>query len=592
MKNKLYNLFIGIVFSFKLLWKCEKLIYWYLCFPVILSTVNSFVLVLFPQYLLDNLTNNNIKATLIIIVLFCIIQLVVTLINAWIQKNKSILSEKNRIMLKRLLVEKLATLRTEQIENPEILTRYEFAQKCIDKGNVEGFVQSVFSIISSIVVLLGITYILHNLPIWVWLIIISVVITNIIGHIHYAKNTYSQMTEETPTERKLYYFRGRLLNKEYAKEIRTFQLSDYFSFKTGTLIEDFFKISKSYDKKNNRVNYFINIMDGVQTFGLYFYTVTLFFHKMITIGVFTSNISALNQFSSSLNVIFTELISMMENSYYLRDYRNFVSASTSYNGKDKASFEKESIIEFVNVSFRYPGQDTFALENINITIHEGEKISIVGANGAGKSTFAKLLLGMYKPTSGKILLNGKDIEEIDPKLYLNLFSSVMQDYQLYSFTILDNLFFKEQVSSEDLDLAEKALEQMGLDNAISKLPDGIDSYLTQRYSERGIELSGGENQKLSIARALCKEAKIIILDEPTSALSPQGEYDIYTRFSTIIKNKTVLFISHRMASCTLCDRILVFDNKRILLDGPHKELIKADNLYSQMFNKQSSLYVD
>lgn len=166
----------------------------------------------------------------------------------------------------------------------------------------------------------------------------------------------------------------------------------------------------------------------------------------------------------------------------------------------------------------------------------------------------------------------------------------MQDYQLYSFTILDNLFLSNQISSENLELAQNILEQMGLEKTISKLPDGINSYLTQRYSEKGVELSGGENQKISIARSLCKDAKIIILDEPTSALSPQSEYDIYARFNTIIKNKTVLFISHRMASCTLCDRVLVFDNKKIVLDGSHKNLIKEDNLYSQMFKKQSSLY--
>lgn len=590
LKDTIKRLLSGTAFSFRLLWENERRLYLYLLFSAISGMVNSFLLILFPKYLLDNLTERKFAAVFFVIGIFTSMQLVFSILNAWLDRNKAICAERNRLLLKTLLVDKLASLRHEQLEDPEILRQYEFAQKCIDKGNVESYVQAAFSLGSSVIIISGVMYILKSLPFWVLLLICVVVIVNAVGHIISAKYTYAEMTEETPTERCLYYLRGRLMNKEYAKEIRAFRLENFIADKTRRTIEDFFSISQRYHAKHNRILWWIHVVSGLQTVALYIYNVILFFHHTISVGAFTMNVSALFQFSNSLNTIFTQLISMSEQSVYLRDYREFLFASSSYQGHTEVSPQEKYTIEFVDVSFRYPGQEENVLEHIHLTIHPDEKVSIIGTNGAGKSTFIKLLLGLYRPTSGSILLNGTDIEKLNPDRYLRLFSAVMQDYQLYSFTILDNLIFTENPSPAACADAWECVRQIGLDETIEKLPDGMDTFLTQRYSENGIDLSGGEHQKLAIARALYRNTPIMILDEPTSALSPQSEYEIYRRFSRMSSNKTVLYISHRLSSCTLCDRILVFDRGHIVEDGSHRQLLEQNGQYAKMFHQQASLY--
>lgn len=529
-------------------------------------------------------------AVLITVVIFGVWQLFFTIVQGLFYKKQAMCSGRNKILLKTLLIDKLATLRHEQLENPEMLKKYEFAQKCVDRGNVEAYVQSIFSIVSAAFVISGVVYILKGLPFWVLLLIIVVIVVNSISLVISSKYSYQEMAEETPVERELYYLRGRLMNKEYGKEIRAFRLSDFILKKTRRAIEGFFSINQRYNLKNNRVLWWVHLINGIQTFAFYAYNTLLFFRSVITIGMFTMNISALFQFSSSLHTIFSQLIAISEQSVYLKDYHEFLLTPASYQGTEGIPQQKDYTIEFVDVSFAYPGQEKYVLQNVYAKIVPGEKISIVGMNGAGKTTFIKLLMGLYRPTKGTIFLNGVNIERLDLQQYLGLFSAVFQDYQLYSFTIMDNILFSEKPSKEERSRAEECINNIGLGTTVQKLPKGMYSYLTQRYSENGAELSGGENQKLAISRALYRDVPFIILDEPTSALSPQSEYDIYQHFSQLTKNKTVFYISHRLSSCTLCDRIIVFDQGCVVEEGSHTQLLEKRGLYAQMFEKQSSFY--
>lgn len=588
--NTVREIEAGVRFSFSFLWKNERLIYFYMILSTLLTVCNSFVLILFPKYLLDSLVDRQFGTVSVVVGAFCVIQLLCTVFEEGIAKKKEICVGRIRILQKTLLIDKLAALRYEQLEDPEQLRKYEFAQKCVEKGSIENYVQSLHSIASAVFIISGVIYILRDMPLWILLLIIAVVAVNAAGNIASARYVYREITEETPVERQLYYTRGRLMNKEYGKEIRAFQMSDFIVQKTKHAIEGFFSICQNYNIKNNRIFGWVYLVSGVQTFLFYAYNVLLFFRKSITVGTFTMNVSALFQFSSSLNSVFSELIAIAEQSVYLKDYRTFLFAPSTYEGSGEVVKKEEYAIEFVDVSFRYPGQETYALSNVNVKIQPGEKISIVGMNGAGKSTFVKLLMGLYRPTSGSILLNGVNIEQLDPSQYLQLFSAVLQDYQLYSFRIMDNLLFEEEPSEEQCERAGECILRIGLDSAMEKLPDGMRTYLTQRYSWDGVELSGGEHQKLAIARALYRDAPFMVLDEPTSALSPQSEYDIYKRFSQLTENKTVFYISHRLSSCTLCDRILVFRDGRVVEEGPHAKLLKKQGLYAQMFEKQASFY--
>lgn len=590
LKKVLWNISMGIRFSFTRMWKDNKLFYFYSIFVMVLETMNSFVMILFPKFLIDGLSDKRGNFILISVVIFVLWQYLYSVLSSWFNKKKEMCSEEYKFTLKTMLMDKLTTLRYEQMEDSERLKQYDYAKKCIDKGNIESYIQSVLSILSSVIVIGGVFFVLRGLPFWVWLIIIFVIITNIIVHIIGAKYDYSEMQEETATERRLYYFRGWLMRKEYGKEIRSYQLSDFIIGRTIQIIEDFFNLCRHYNRKHNRIFWYADFAEGIQTFVLYFYNVRLLFYNMITVGNFMMNVSALFQFSNALNTISTQVIKMAEESIYLQDYIDFLMIPSGYKGQCSVDIKDNYTIEFRNVSFRYSGQAKNIMENMNVTIHSGEKIAIVGANGAGKSTFIKLLLGLYKPTEGKILLNGEDIENLNSKEYIRLFSSVMQDYQLYPFKIIDNILFKEDTTTEEKERVMEIFDMIGLRNTFDKLSNGINSYLTQCYSDTGIELSGGESQKLVIARAMYKNAPIMILDEPTSALSPQSEYDIYCKFNQIAGNKTTICISHRLSSCVLCDRILVFDNGKIVEDGSHIQLMKKKGIYEQMFQSQASLY--
>lgn len=248
--------------------------------------------------------------------------------------------------------------------------------------------------------------------------------------------------------------------------------------------------------------------------------------------------------------------------------------------------DNEFEIEFRDVSFKYANTENYVLKHINQKIKIGTKTAIVGKNGAGKTTFIKLLCRLYEPTEGQILLNGIDIRYYDYKDYAKLFSVVFQDFNLFSFSIAQNVSGDIEY---DHDKVVACLEKSGFGERLSKLEDGIESKIYQQ-EDKGIEISGGEAQKIAIARALYKDAPLVILDEPTSALDPVSEYEIYKRFDEMVQDKTSIYISHRMSSCRFCDKILVFDDGQIVEQGSHEKLLNNKGLYSELWNAQAQYY--
>lgn len=245
-------------------------------------------------------------------------------------------------------------------------------------------------------------------------------------------------------------------------------------------------------------------------------------------------------------------------------------------------------IEFCNVSFKYPGSDSYALHNVNIKFKIGEKLAVVGMNGSGKTTFVKLMCRLYDPTEGRILLNGIDIQKYDYDEYLLLFSVVFQDFKLFSFTLGQNIAADSDYEEEK---AVDCLKRVGLSERYDSMPDGLETPLYKKFDKNGVEISGGEAQKIALARALYKDAPFIILDEPTAALDPIAEYELYSKFNDIARDKTVIYISHRLSSCRFCDKIAVFNNGEIVQVGSH-ECLLADksSKYSELWNAQAQYY--
>lgn len=258
-------------------------------------------------------------------------------------------------------------------------------------------------------------------------------------------------------------------------------------------------------------------------------------------------------------------------------------------GEGKLLPTGECEIEFRNVTYKYFGADEPTIKNLSFTLHKGEKLALVGLNGSGKSTLVKLLCRLYDPTEGEITLNGIDIRKYSLKEYTDLFSVVFQDSALLAFLIGENVAADTEY---DRELAEECVRRAGFSERLDEMPQGLDTCIYKDFDEKGVEISGGEAQKLCLARAVYKGSPFIVLDEPTAALDPISEYDIYTKFNSIVGTRTAVYISHRLSSCRFCDNITVLDKGKISERGSHKALLENNGVYAKMWNAQAEYYKD
>ncbi|MDE7300201.1 MAG: ABC transporter ATP-binding protein/permease [Lachnospiraceae bacterium] len=250
--------------------------------------------------------------------------------------------------------------------------------------------------------------------------------------------------------------------------------------------------------------------------------------------------------------------------------------------------DREYEVEFKNVSFRYPGRDAWALKNVNMKFRIGERLAVVGMNGSGKTTFIKLLCRLYDPTEGEILLNGIDIRKYNYLDYMSIFSVVFQDFRLFAFPLGQNVAAGRDY---DRERAKDCLIKAGFGGRLETMPEGLETHLYRDFSDNGVDVSGGEAQKIAIARALYKNSPFIVLDEPTAALDPIAEAEIYSKFSEIVGDKTAIYISHRLSSCRFCDNIAVFDQGQIVQQGSHDRLVADESgKYYELWHAQAQYY--
>lgn len=313
--------------------------------------------------------------------------------------------------------------------------------------------------------------------------------------------------------------------------------------------------------------------------------------KAISIGSFSKYAGAMTRFMNDMTTIVWTNGELARKCEFLQGLLDFMEMEEERKGNalplqsgSQAVYE----IAFQDVSFHYPGCETPVLKHISCKIDASKKTAVVGKNGAGKTTFIKLLCGLYQPTEGKITLNGIDIREYDPEAYLKLFGVVFQDFELFAFPVGENIAASDSWEEERV---WECLKKAGADKAVQQMPKKLETILSAE-NEEGAGVSGGEKQKLAIARALYKDAAIMILDEPTAALDPLSEYEIYRQFDEMVKGKTSLFITHRMSSCRFCDDIIVFDSGEIVERGSHEVLLKERKLYAQLWNAQANYYQD
>jgi ATP-binding cassette subfamily B protein/ATP-binding cassette subfamily C protein len=378
--------------------------------------------------------------------------------------------------------------------------------------------------------------------------------------------------------------------KEYAKEIRLFSIKDmlinmYIKYKSGEN-----KLQMKSVTINNLGGIYSNLINFVQQALIYAYLLYNVLERALPVGQMTIYITATGQFSGAINTLMGAYMDLTRRSMDLQEMEAFFAIPFRQrdSGSDTPVFRKNSVIEFRNVSFQYPGSENFALKNLNLKIRGDEKLCVVGHNGSGKSTFIRLLTRLYFPTSGEILLDGVNINTFDYSQYQRLFAPVFQDMRMYEMTLAMNITLASDFDQAKLD---DACVKAGLTDFVAKLPKGYETYVGKGRDLEGIIPSGGEAQRIAIARAIYHGGDVFLLDEPTAALDPLMEYEIYTQFSQMITDRAAVLITHRLSAVKLADKVAVFDQGTVVEYGTHYQLYAEKGVYTEMYDKQAEFYI-
>lgn len=490
-----------------------------------------------------------------------------------------------------MIGEKVMSLDFEMVEDPEILDLKERALFPVhNQGVFQSVIEQAMTLVSQVITMIGLIAILTTLnPLLIIFLFVMAVITTLINK-KTQKVMYDFYQLLIPVNRKFGYYAKVTTDFSYGKDIRLYEMDKLLIDRIAEYNETSLSVfTKLYVVLGRYLGYNELVLQ-LQMVLVYVYMAYKVVTKSIGFGDFTMYASAATQFGQCLSIVGSTYMEMSQMCRYLEPYLEFDALkSTRSNGKRTLDSSLTPTLEFRGVSFKYPKSDAYALKDVNITIKAGEKLSIVGLNGAGKTTFIKLLTRLYEPTEGGIYLNGINILEYDLKSYLELMSVVFQDFKLLAFSVKENIVFDEEV---DDDSVISILKEAGFEQDLNKLPKGIHTPIYKTFEEDGIEFSGGQSQKIAIARAIYKDSPLVILDEPTSALDPIAEYEIYRRFNELVGDKTTIYISHRLSSCLFCDQIAVFKDGRMVEYGTHQDLIhQNDGLYQEMYQAQAQYYV-
>lgn len=480
----------------------------------------------------------------------------------------------------------------EHTENPDALDVLSKAKEGMSwySGGVCGIMLALVSIVGDTLTLCGVVaLILMTCPLLLPVQLISLIVITVFN----AKNNKIEtdsFLKLAKTNRVFGYILYQLADFRLGKDIRLYESSDMMCRKADSFSDDLIAEWLDRDKKKCKNSWVMDIVNSLRDGLSYFYIGYRALTGAISIGDFSMCVASASTFYWSLHAIVTGVQDISKKCSYAHRYIEFMNYPAAMPRGSAPVKQGGHTIEFADVSFRYPRSEQYVLRHINLTITPGEHLSVVGLNGAGKTTLVKLLCRLYDVTEGAILIDGVNIKEYSEEEYRKLFAVVFQDFFLFAFSLRENIVLTEESEEERI---HETLRQSGLYDDAQKLEQGLDTMLFKGFDEKGTELSGGQKQKAAISRALYRDAPIVILDEPTAALDPVAEYDIYRRFNALVGGKTAIYISHRLSSCKFCDRIAVFADDTIREYGTHDELAdRADGIYAEMFAAQAQYYVD
>lgn len=586
------NILRNFFYTLKKIYKLDKV---YIFKSIVITIIDSIIVFMTPYILkvaIEAIEEKLSFQEVLLKVLILIVAIVALTITTEVF-NANIYYKKNKISLQLTREYHIASLKTDyqKFELQETLDAFDKGSSALGTfGAILTFTTSIFNTISKIISFAISCAIILQVSIWLILLIILLAILKLVLTKYNTKKRKTSFLNKTPSiHRKIGYANRICRNLSIGKDLRIYSMDKFIKKERDDAINEYLKLYKKEQIRSSVVTTVVNALGALDELAIYAFMIYEVINNNLSIADFTFIISAVRQMTNSLSIIINNYNQNLSRSLKINDYRKFLSLDLSYDKKTKPLQADEIEIEFKNVYYSYHMQEGYALENVSFKIKKGEKIALVGNNGAGKTTLIKLLCGFYHPTSGEILINNVNIDEIDRDSLIKLVAPVFQDTIHYAITIKENIAL-EKDSDIDEEKINKVIELVGLKQKINSLKYGLNTVITRQIDEKGVQLSGGENQKLSIARAIYKDAPLIILDEPTSALDALSERDLYLNLNKIINNHSAIFISHRLSSTKFCDRIFFLENGKLIECGTHNELMNCESEYKKLFNLQAEYY--
>lgn len=595
-----HGMFNNFVYAVKLTWQLNNQFIIAMIVMGVLSAFYMLIGIYIPKIVLALVENKVTTDTMIkVLVAVGIIILVVKLINtkaqyvgeyAWDKVYKGLVSKYLR---------KSFTTDFKNMENPDFLDLIERSKHAMyNYQGISGYCRRGSNILSNIVlvVIAGAAIAVINPLIILVLVVISYFIYKILDStMEWTKINFRDAMSSN--FRKNYYFSSTARDFKYAKDIRLFKMQDFIEQTWKDINTVYYAACKKNHRKWVMCEAKMSFLRLFQNLLLYVVLIYMVLNKGMSISDFVLYIGLVASFSTAMTDMFCNMVWMNMNRMELDDFRTFMDWNEDKPDIEKGQGVSKNIglkqfeFKFENVSFKYPGHEKYVLKNINLTIEAGSKLAVVGINGAGKTTLTKLLMRLYEPTEGRILLNGVDVKKYDRDTYFKIFAPVFQNIEIFAFPVWQNISMKPE-NETDKNRTMEALERSGLDEKINKYENKIDTMLLRIFDPNGVDLSGGERQRLAMARALYQNREVLVLDEPTAALDALAEDRMYQEFNQMVKGKTAIFISHRLSSTRFCDKIVMFEDGRIIEEGTHEQLINANGKYRNMFQVQAQYYKD
>ena len=582
----------NIIYAFKILNKAEKTVMPF----AFLSQLSTAVFTLFFQgvlFLNVLLTIIEGQATfeyfLKVLLIFFGVGVVYEVIIIWCDYMQNVAWKKVYKGLNNLIFQKAAELDVSCYEDPAFYDAYKRATDILTRGYFMAFVVDITNLLGNLAALILVIGVVTTIDVE-YLIFLAPVLVVFPVQILRSKLFYKRDLETTTNNRIKSYTERTVFLKDFSKDMRTSNIFYVILNRFNRAVSDNIRIIKKYGVKlffyHMIGSFFGELLPIV---GTYSYASYQFINDSgLDISGFSVVLSSINSVRQTSTTIADSISELSNVALYFQNLRDFFEYDSKINSTELEAGEFESL-EFRDVYFKYPSAKKYSLNGVSFKINKGETVALVGVNGAGKTTVVKLMLRFYDATSGEILYNGRNVKDYDVNSLRERFATVFQDYKTFALSVNENVLCHEG-TEEEKELAKTALIQSGVWDKVSTLPNGADTVLTREFDEKGAGLSGGEAQKTTVARLFARQFDIAILDEPSSALDPIAEYKMYENLIDITKNKTVIYISHRLSSAVLSDNIIVLDKGVVAECGTHNELMQSGGEYSVMFTLQASRY--